>query len=59
MPLKERTRPALRGGHPQNVAYPQTAEEAEESDDSGPETELYSVASLEEAANPEPSLTQR
>ena len=49
----KRTNPVLRDGHPQDVAHPATVEEAE----SDPETELYSVTSLREAAHPKPPLT--
>ena len=47
------TNPVLSKGHPQDVAHPATAEEAE----SDPKTELYSVASLNGTANLEPPLT--
>ena len=43
----------LSKGHPQDVAHPTTAEEAE----SDSETKLYSVASLSVTANFEPPLT--
>lgn len=42
----------LRKGHSQDVAHLSAVEEAEPD----PETALYSVASLTEVANPEPSL---
>lgn len=46
------TNAVLRKGHPQDFANPATAEEA----DSDPKTELYSVPSLTEWPNLEPSL---
>jgi len=50
----KRTNPVLRKGHPQDVAHPATVEEAE----SDPNTELYSVTPLKEAANAKPPLTE-
>src|SRR5688572_9815109 len=46
-PAGKSTNPVLRKGHPEDVAHPTTVEEAE----SDPNTELYSVTPLREAAN--------
>src|SRR6218665_2407072 len=49
-----RTNPVLSKGHPQDVAYPATAKQAE----SDSETELYSVASLSKTAHSQFLLTE-
>src|SRR6218665_2171618 len=49
-----RTNPVLSKGHPQDVAHPATAKQAE----SDSETELYSVASLSETAHSQFLLTE-
>jgi len=49
-----RTNPVLSKGHPQDVAHPATAKQAE----SDSETELYSVASLSETAHSQLLLTE-
>src|SRR6218665_1903242 len=50
----KRTKPVLSKGHPQDVAHPATAKQAE----SDSETELYSVASLSETARSQLLLTE-
>src|SRR6218665_1933641 len=49
-----RTNPVLSKGHPQDVAHPATAKQAE----SDSETELYSVASLSETVHSQLLLTE-